>query len=1837
MADLASVLKIATRMHGLGITRRQSRDRVRRLVREADGARDRKDWPEASRLYQQVLELDPSKHGIRVQLGHAYKEQGDLASAGLCYHAALQLAPLDDDIYLQIGHLEKLKGNLGEAALAYRKAAELNPLNADAVGEYAALTPALGSPAARVGSALPIPVTANGSSNSPIAVELQRRVAASELRARGDQARDGRRWSEAASAYQAYLQIAPDDFSIWIQLGHALKESGDPAGSEGAYRSALALNTDDADADLADAHLHLGHVLKLRGRTEDAIEAYRRSFELHPLRRAFRELAALDRATDELVLRTPTAVERPAEILLDISDLLVVLNTWDSISGIQRVQLGLVSSLLSDPSGPGCRFVMWRNKELWVVPERLLASLVPDGTATAPGFQRRQPLIAEIEAQSALYAPVAGDVVVSTGVIYYETDLIAQREQLKCAGVRLGAYFHDFIPLTHPEFCAEILINAFSRTASEALLHLDFVLTVSEHVASETRRLLKQAGYPAVPVRAVPLAHSFGGQPEADRAAADHWTPTIAALQGREYVLCVGTRSVHKNQSFLVQVWDLLVREGYDPPLLVLAGSQNFGADEIAIRLSWTNNVGGRVRVVDTPSDEELAVLYRNCLFTMFPSIVEGWGLPIGESLVNGKLCIASRLASMPEVGGEYALYVDPYNVRACADLLRDLLSDRATLSAHEARIRSHFKARTWHEHGRDFLAAVKEGVEASAKAGERRLGALAPSQAFRPRSLPQEWEFGNALPDYRAFAEVAKARMVLVRGWRAPESWGTWMAGRYARLSFFTTAAPGSIVTVLLQCRAAPWSRHNTLCITAACGARVSVPVPETGSSEASWRGGRYRELVVGIDCAVGKDGSISLLLEITGLYRTPWWGESRSLCIGLVRVAYLPAEGNVARLLPNRRIRPAALTDASGNAVYPVGLQSMLAVLRANQLLAAGWDPPEAGRGAWMLGATARLTLSTELSAGERTRVVLQLRTVSGPAAVPVTIAAECGASSVWRLPEGSPTEWAWLDCRVGADGRIVLEITDPTWSSRVPGRRIGLISIAYGRRDTTEDRLALTEAMLYPAPADPGSLHSTLLADLRFTIAGHITGSYSLAAINRSLAAALEAACPGAVRIEQIETDPVRDLNGVPAAERDAIARLAARGRDIAGAEVAIVQHWPVLPPPSCDLPLALFAWEESLVPRDIVEHFNRHYRGMIAQTNAVRKALVDSGIAIPVHMVGCAIDLSRFAAIGERRAAAGRPAVSAGPPFVFLHVSSCFPRKGVDVLLAAYAEAFRRDDPVRLVIKGFPNPHNDVAQRIERLRAADPNLPPIELIDEDLDEEALLRLYETADAMVLPTRGEGFNMPAAEAMAAGLPLIVTAYGGQADFVDPAVARVIDYEFAASQSHVRPPGSVWVEPDRADLVAALRETAATARGTNGAGGGVPSLVERARRAVLPLGDRAEWGRRVAEAACRLLTADPPRGMRVGWVSSWKLRCGIAEYSRHLLTHFENASKDVTVFCDARTEPDQLLSHDGPRAQIAWRKADEPSMDDLAAAIDRGGVDAVIVQHHDGDLFWEHLAAFLRDGRVACRPVLVFLHHARDLFKFDAGNRANIIDALRLAERVLVHSVSDLNILKSFGLVDNVTLFPHGAERVDLAPRSVQSFASGGVPLLGAYGFFLPHKGFDRLIRALPALRARWSGLRLRLVTAEHEDPLSAEEIERCKQLARTVGVADTIEWFNDYLPNQRSLELLNECDLVVLPYQDTTESASGAARVAIASRAPVAVTPIRIFEDLDDAVLRLDGGGVDDIASGIAAILHDAERRRAVIDKAGLWLESHDWRLLASRLHGMVSGIVATARTI
>ncbi len=780
----------------------------------------------------------------------------------------------------------------------------------------------------------------------------------------------------------------------------------------------------------------------------------------------------------------------------------------------------------------------------------------------------------------------------------------------------------------------------------------------------------------------------------------------------------------------------------------------------------------------------------------------------------------------------------------------------------------------------------------------------------------------------------------------------------------------------------------------------------------------------------------------------------------------------------------------------------------------------------------------------------------------------------------------------------------------------------------------------------PADPAS-RAALAANLHFTVTGHINGSYSLAVVNRTLAGALEAAWPGRTRVVPVETTPTEDLSGVPEAERPLMTLLAGRPPPASGPRVVISQHYPVFTgSPPADAMLALFFWEESLIPGPTVAILNNAFRGVLAPSRFVAKVLIDSGVSLPVHVVGYAPDLSDFreaGALRQRDARAPSSDFPSGAPFTFLHVSSCFPRKGVDVLLAAYAKAFRRGARVKLVIKGFPNPHNDVGEQIVTLRRADPGLAEIVFINQDMSRSEMVALCQDADAMVLPTRGEGFNLPAAEAMAAGVPLLVTGGGGHGDFCDADDASLIDFRLTPARTHLSAPFSLWMEPDVDDLARKMRAMAGERdhgeqdqgerdQGERDQNGETARRAEKARRAANVLGDQAAWTKRIASASLDILLAPPRAPIRIAWVSTWDVRCGVAGYSQDLIDAMpaSPAVAGITVLCDERTGA--RPPGKGFQVRPAWRVGMPASMHGLAEAIAREDADAVVIQHQPGLIAWGALAALLAMPALARRRVVVTLHSTPHLLDIEPAVRQAAIRALNGVDRVFAHTLADLDVLKSQGLSDNVTLMPHGARAAGRV-QAARALTPASTPLIGCYGFFLKGKGIPRLIAALPLIRACFPHARLRLVNADYGSPDSAAEIAACRRAAAVAGLGDAIEFHTDFLTSEASLALLAECDVVVLPYQTTRESSSAALRTALGAGVAMAVTPLPLFDEAEDAVARLPGLDDASLAEGIISLLRDAPGRRDIQAAARNWLAERDHGGIAARLRDLLLGLTAS----
>ncbi|SUB16009.1 glycosyltransferase, MSMEG_0565 family [Pantoea agglomerans] len=114
--------------------------------------------------------------------------------------------------------------------------------------------------------------------------------------------------------------------------------------------------------------------------------------------------------------------------------------------------------------------------------------------------------------------------------------------------------------------------------------------------------------------------------------------------------------------------------------------------------LSLDPRIKGKIIQLNNISDPELTLLYKNAWFTLYPSLYEGWGLPVAESLAFGKYCLASSAASVPEVAGDLLDYIDPWDVLGWAEKIRYFIDNPDAIKQREKRIEAEYKSTKWSE-----------------------------------------------------------------------------------------------------------------------------------------------------------------------------------------------------------------------------------------------------------------------------------------------------------------------------------------------------------------------------------------------------------------------------------------------------------------------------------------------------------------------------------------------------------------------------------------------------------------------------------------------------------------------------------------------------------------------------------------------------------------------------------------------------------------------------------------------------------------------------------------------------------------------------------------------------------------------------------------------------------------------------------------------------------------------------------------------------------------------------------------------------------------------------------
>ncbi len=284
-----------------------------------------------------------------------------------------------------------------------------------------------------------------------------------------------------------------------------------------------------------------------------------------------------------------------------------------------------------------------------------------------------------------------GDVIVSLGAGWGIPHCIEHIAKAKRRyGIKFAILIHDLIPIEYETFVERQHVIQFRSWLEDAIPLADMVLTISRHSRDTLIRLADANGWSLPHIEVVEPGSGLNDRLNALAQTTTRFPP--------HYVLFVSTIEIRKNHRLLVRVWRrLLERYGRDAiPMLIFAGKIGWSVDDLLAELRASNYLDNKIILVSDLTDAELCECYRSCMFTVFPSLCEGWGLPVAESLAQGKCCVASNRTSIPEVGGNLIDYFDPSNDDEAYAKIERLIIDPDYLKAREAQLRAEYRPRTW-------------------------------------------------------------------------------------------------------------------------------------------------------------------------------------------------------------------------------------------------------------------------------------------------------------------------------------------------------------------------------------------------------------------------------------------------------------------------------------------------------------------------------------------------------------------------------------------------------------------------------------------------------------------------------------------------------------------------------------------------------------------------------------------------------------------------------------------------------------------------------------------------------------------------------------------------------------------------------------------------------------------------------------------------------------------------------------------------------------------------------------------------------------------------------------
>ena len=294
---------------------------------------------------------------------------------------------------------------------------------------------------------------------------------------------------------------------------------------------------------------------------------------------------------------------------------------------------------------------------------------------------------------------IRGDVFVTLGLDWNRNISPVLNAMKEARGIKVLSMCHDVIPIKFPHLSP---LQDYSHRFADYIIDMagcaDTILCDSKNTLRDLERYLSTIGRHCPHLAVVRLGEDI-------KAGLGAVGQQVRAVCQTPYILFVSTIEGRKNHEILYRAYTRFMEAGRrDLPRLVFVGHLGWRVDDFLSDLRLDRSINGSIVMLNHVNDSELSLLYCNALFTVYPSLYEGWGLPVAESLAHGKFCIASNSSSLPEVGGDFVDYLDPWDLTGWIERMAHYIDNPVEVRKKEEKIRMNYKPHPWSETARVII-----------------------------------------------------------------------------------------------------------------------------------------------------------------------------------------------------------------------------------------------------------------------------------------------------------------------------------------------------------------------------------------------------------------------------------------------------------------------------------------------------------------------------------------------------------------------------------------------------------------------------------------------------------------------------------------------------------------------------------------------------------------------------------------------------------------------------------------------------------------------------------------------------------------------------------------------------------------------------------------------------------------------------------------------------------------------------------------------------------------------------------------------------------------------------